>query len=757
MDNRIWFKTPGDTFEEGLPIGTGRLAAMVLGQAGKDRLILNHEWLWRGKYRVRAAEHNAHLLPEVRKLLLSGRFEEGTLRGNEAFGGCNGVPHRVDAYQPAGELFHELEHGPATNYRRELDLTTATVRVSYDTDTHGMITLDYMAHPGHDLIMLRITPSVGCLSGLFRLGRVEDPECELRFSGDDGTLIMTGAFVEGIEFRVESTFQVKGGTLTTNNEQAVICDATEIRAFINIGTSAKGETPDAECRRHSMPTGDWEAFRATHEQAYSRVMDRVRLDIPGHEQSLSTDQMWQAARDGALDPALTTLYFNYGRYLLYASSATAELPANLQGKWNESLTPPWDSDYHFDINLQFSYWLAEPVSMQEYAEPLFAFLERMVPSARIAARNLYDCRGIWFPIQCDPWAQSTPESFGFATWIGSAPWISQHFWWHYEYSQDEGFLKERAYPFLKEIATFYEDYLVADEQGVLQIVPSQSPENRFVGSGEKPPVSLCVSSAMDVELATEVLQHCIQAAEILNVDADCRARWQEMLERLPPLRIGADGRLLEWNMEVEERNRGHRHLSHLMGLYPSDQFTQESTPSLFEAAGKSLDGRLRANGFMSGRLTRAWVPCIFARMRRGDHAQSYLLRSIINFAPKDEIFHTDIMHAVPAAVCEMLLHSYHEKLRFLPALPKAWPEGSIRGLRARGGYTVDIEWQDGKLSVARIRCVKGRRCVVKTDGEIYSVADSDGCNVLVDRVGRNEFSFMMDANDTYFLHQQIDD
>ena len=244
------------------------------------------------------------------------------------------------------------------------------------------------------------------------------------------------------------------------------------------------------------------------------------------------------------------MYFNYGRYLLCASSANGELPANLQGKWNEELVPPWDCDYHYDVNLQMNYWPAENGHLEEYTEALIKYLEKMIPYGRDAAKKLFGCNGIWLPLSSDVWGCATPETYGWSVWVGVAAWLAQHMWWHYEYGQDLEFLEERAYPFIKEVAAFYEDFLIKDENGIYQVVPSQSPENRFVGGGDFP-VTICVSSSIDIQLIMDLLSHAIRAAKILKVDENKHEIWQEILDYLPPLKIGSKGQLLEWN-EFEE-------------------------------------------------------------------------------------------------------------------------------------------------------------------------------------------------------------
>jgi alpha-L-fucosidase 2 len=743
MNNRLWYTKPASEWKEGLPVGSGRLAAMVMGTSAEERIALNHEWLWRGKTRFRDTEDRSGFLDEVRKLLLEGKYEEGTLLANQAFGGMggvSGVPGRVDAYQPAGDLCFRLDHGPVEDYYRELDLDTAKVTVSYRTGGKK-ITREIIAHLIVDLIILRVKVEGGTIDGTFWLNRTEDPECKLSWGVTDQTLAMDGAFQDGIDFRVEASIRSRGGEISViENNRFRVMGAEELLVFINIGTSAKGEAPEKECARYPVPDVSWEELLKEHVTEHGRHYGGLKLEIPLEEMDLPTDERIAAFREGSQDPGLPLLYFNYGRYLLCASSANGELPANLQGKWNEEIEPPWDCDYHHDINLQMNYWIAEAGHLQEYTEALFAHMERFVPHGRKAAKDLYGCRGIYLPLQTDAWGRSTPESFGWAVWIGAAPWLAQHMWWHYEYGLDLEFLRERAYPFIKEVAAFYEDYLIEDEEEALQIVPSQSPENRFVGSGELP-VSLGVSAAMDVELAMDLLSHAVKASELLGVDEDKRALWQDMLDRLPALKIGSQGQLLEWDQEFEEVEPGHRHISHLFGLYPGDLFDPDRTPELFQAARVSLEKRLSTGGGHTG-WSRAWTACCFARLGEGDKAWHHLKALIVDFATDSlldlhppRIFQIDGNLGGAAAVIEILLQSYHEELHFLPALPSEWPEGRVTGLRARGGYTVNLEWKEGRLVQAQIISKTDRTCTVKDFEGNLRVFDETGKPVPYRREG----------------------
>ena len=761
MHNRLWYTAPARDWLEGLPIGTGRLAAMVLGTHKRERVALNHEWLWKGTNRARDNRQRAELLPSVRKLLIEGKYEEGTRAGCNAFGNYDGdpaCPNRVDPYQPAGDLYLEFNHGVTHDYRRELNLDESAVRVMYRADGKKF-TRHYVAHLAEDLILVRIEAQGAPFDCVVWLDRNHDRDCRLDFSATPEKLWMEGNIRDGIGFGVAVQLLRDGGRATViEGRKVVLQNVRELVLAVNVGTSACGGTPAGECGRNKLPKGtvNWARLLRSHIAEHKRHYGSMALDLPLDEPDLPTDERMKRLRSGKPDPALVLLYFNFGRYLMCASSANATLPANLQGKWNEDLYPAWDCDYHHDINLQMNYWPAEPAGMQKYAEALLQHMERFVPHGRKAARDLYGCAGIWLPIQTDAWGRATPESYGWAVWIGAAAWLAQHMWWHYEYGQDAKFLRRRAYPFLKEVASFYESYLVIDEQGTFQVVPSQSPENRFKGSGDGMPVSLCVSAAMDVELIWDLLTHAVRASEILGTDADRRRLWLDILDRLPDLRVGSKGQLLEWNEEFEEAEPGHRHISHLVGLYPGEQIDPERTPELFAAARRSLELRMSAKGGHTG-WSRAWVACCYARLGEGDKAFDHVSHLVTDFATDTlldlhppRIFQIEGNLGGVAAVIEMLLQSYHEELHFLPSLPSAWPSGKVCGLRARGGYTVDLEWRNGKLDRAQVTPLRDRECVVKTGGCRLSVYGPSG-HKLKTRAVKGRIRFRVRAGTRYVV------
>jgi alpha-L-fucosidase 2 len=628
--------------------------------------------------------------------------------------------------------------------------------VTYDADRKLRFTREYVAHLERDVILVRVRADGEPFDAVVWLDRTFDPDCELAFGTSPGELTMDGRMPAAVAFRATVAVWHEGGEAgVRDGRRVVLAGVRDVILSVNAGTNATGGDPAGEAAVEPVSAESWDRVIEAHRCEHARHYGTVRLEIPFEEPDLPTDERVRRVRAGESDPGLALLYFNFGRYLLCASSATAQLPANLQGKWNEDLRPPWECDLHHDVNLQMNYWPAEPGGMPAYVEALLQHIERFVPHARKAASDLYGCGGVYFPIQTDPWGRATPESFGWAVWIGAAPWLAQHVWWHYEYGRDMDYLRERAYPFLKEVAAFYEDYLVEDEDGALQAVPSQSPENRFREAGTDLPVSLCISSTMDVALAWDVLTHAVRAAELLGVDGEKRAEWQTMRDKLPELKVGSRGQLLEWNEEFEEVEPGHRHLSHLFPFFPGEQITREGTPGLFAAALRSLELRLAAAGGHTG-WSRAWVACCFARGGRGNEAFGHLQHLVTDFASDTlldlhppRIFQVDGNLGGVAAVLEMLLQSYGEELHFLPALPDAWPGGRVRGLRARGGFTVDLEWEGGRLRRAAVVCVEDRECVVKcADGLV--VRDEAGSEVQT-RTERGKVFFPVRAGERYEL------
>ena len=507
--------------------------------------------------------------------------------------------------------------------------------------------------------------------------------------------------------------------------------------FIQNQNLAQADNPqadnaDAVPHRRQAIEELYKTFHQNHCRKFAVLKGDAALDIDVEYCDLPTDQRIELFRRGG-DPALPLLYFEYGRYLM-ASGSSGELPINLQGKWNEDLQPAWDADYHLDVNLQMCYWFVETLGMDHASNTLFNLLERYVPYAKVMAKHLYGCNGITMTLQTDVWGRTTPEAYGWAVWVGAAPWLAQHMFMHWRYTKDLQFLRERCYPFLKEAAAFFEDYLV-EKDGELWIMPSQSPENRFEGTG-KWPVSIGVNSAMDIELITELLSSSIEAAQILGVDAEKVILWQDMINRLPKLSTDSIGRLNEWDKERVEVEPGHRHLSHLYGLYPSQLFEPESRE--WKAAERSLDERLKHGGGHTG-WSRSWVACLMARLGRGDDAWHHFMALIGDFATislldlhPPRIFQIDGNMGGTACVCEMLMQSRRGRLYLLPALPSAWQTGRVRNFRAQDGVTVSFAWENGKLTSCELTSATDQTlCVISGDREWNVVLEARNVSTVL--------------------------
>lgn len=738
------FREASKEWVSGLPIGNGRLAAMVSAKDIKDVITVNHEWLWRGDTNLnREAFHAAKYLPIVRELIDNNEHFRATQAADLFFGGFgtgSGIENNLDFYQFAGDLVFEIDD--VTEFcERTLDISSGIAESTRKTKATKVYS-EAFCDSVNNIILAKWSAEDGkVFSGsLLFLKELSENETKT-VTIKNKTLIYDGEFIGGVSYRVAIAIDTDG-KIEELECGFKLTDASYVKAVCNVGVSVCGEEKEKEADISQICLTDYNAMLKMHKDNFQSVMGRVDFEIKSEDTSpLYLEDKMELFRNGKEDVEIYNLVFDFGRYLLATSSMWCKLPTNLQGKWNAYTLPPWNSDYHYDINLQMSYWLAEPLNLPECAQVLVDYIVDKLEEGKKSAQNLYGCRGVYLPLADDPWGKCTPESCYFGVWIGAAPWLAQHIWWRYEYSGDKAFLKNTAYDFFKAVAEFYEDYLVKDENGIYQIYPSQSPENRFTASGELLPVSICKSSAMDIELAYDALGYAIKTAEILEIDKDKIALWNHMRDNLPKVKIARDGRIVEWDSEDKiEAEPGHRHLSPLYGLYPSELFTKEKSPEHFDAAVKSLKVRIDSDGLKCP-FQYIWAECMFARIGDvkkyqsiiGGILKSYFTDNLLSVSShgythikEPLIFQIESNYGMTSAILEAVAGYHDNTLFLLNSLPDTWQSGHLYGYKMPGGHSIDFEWENGRISKASVTMGFSGKLKLSFSGKMIELSGSEG-------------------------------
>ena len=771
----LWYDQPASKWEEALPIGNGRLGAMIFGHPFQECIQVNEESLWSGAPINSNNPKAIHNLNKIRELILSHQYQAAKKLAAETM---VGTPPCVRSYQTLGNILLDYSIQDTTQYSRSLNLNRGICTTQFLSQGIGY-KQEVFASAVDNVIVTRLSSSQAeGLSVLVRLTRDKD----IQLSVQDNEIILEGQVIDEddprsgpggkhMKFAAKLRILHEGGNLIAKDGGIYIDKANQATLLFTAATDYqlsqlnfdRSIQPLNVCNQilEKACQQSYDALLAKHTEDHTSVFNRVSLDLGETAQaSLPTNRRLEAVKAGAEDPDLIALYFQYGRYLLMNSSRTpGVLPANLQGIWNKEYNAPWGSDFHTNINLQMNYWPAEVCNLSETALPLIQFMEKLQTPGSVTAKEMYHSRGWTVHHLTDPFGRTAVMDGVWGCFPMGGPWMTFPIYEHYAFTKDKKFLEETAYPILKSSAQFVLDFLIKDKKGQWVTAPSNSPENAYIDPVSGKAIDITYAATMDIQIITELFNNCILSSSILEKDKAFADSLQQVLKELPPVKVSPSlGGIQEWIEDYKEADPGHRHISHLLGLHPGTQITP-STPDLFAAAQKTIDLRLSAGGGHTG-WSRAWIINFYARLLDGNNALHHIYELLkksthANLFDDHPPFQIDGNFGGTAGIAEMLLQSHAAYIHLLPALPKAWHTGSFKGLKARGNFEISCTWKENCLQEATLTSLAGEVCKLRTEVPIHiiyqgkTIAQSEA--IVAAGKTYHEISIPTEINQTYII------